>query len=168
MLLVAVICANYNNIEVKFYPTKYSQYVSYYSKKYNVDENLVYSIIKTESKFNPNAVSSKGAKGLMQITDVTANWASKELNLKDVNLHDPETNINIGTWYLSRLNKEFRGNLNLMISAYNGGSGNVRKWLKSSEYSEDGKNLTQIPFKETSQYTDKVLKNYRKYSELRN
>ena len=166
MLLIAVLCVNYNRIERRFYPVKYSQYVEYYSNQYHIDKYLVYSIIKTESKFNPEAVSSKGAAGLMQITDVTAGWAKKELKLKDVDVHDPETNIKIGTWYLSRLNKEFKGDLHLIISAYNGGSGNVRKWLQSSEYSADGKSLSQIPFKETSQYTDKVLRNYRKYREL--
>ena len=166
MLLTVVLCVNYNRIERRFYPTEYSNYVEKYSEKYNVDKYLVYSIIKTESKFNPEAVSSKGAAGLMQITKGTANWASKELKLKDADIHDPETNIMMGTWYLHRLDKEFKGNLHLMISAYNGGSGNVRKWLKSTKYSNDGKSLTQIPFKETSQYTEKVLKNYRKYREV--
>ncbi len=166
MLLTVVLCINYNQIEKIFYPTEYSEYVEKYSKEYKVDKYLIYSIIKTESKFNPDAVSSKGASGLMQITEQTALWASRELDIKNVNMRDPETNIRMGTWYLHRLNKEFKGDLNLMISAYNGGSGNVRKWLKSSEYSSDGKSLTQIPFKETSQYTEKVLKNYRKYKEI--
>ena len=53
------------------YPKKYSDYVEFYSKEYNLDENLVYSIIKTESKFKEDAVSRKGAKGLMQIGDGT-------------------------------------------------------------------------------------------------
>ncbi|MBC2577127.1 lytic transglycosylase domain-containing protein [Peptostreptococcus russellii] len=166
MLLTVVLCVNYNQIERIFYPTEYSEYVEKYSKEYKVDKYLIYSIIKTESKFNPDAVSSKGAAGLMQITDVTASWAAKELKLKNADIHDPETNIRMGTWYLHRLNKEFKGDLSLMISAYNGGSGNVRKWLRSSKYSDDGKSLTQIPFKETSQYTEKVLKNYRKYREI--
>ncbi|SEN33995.1 soluble lytic murein transglycosylase [Peptostreptococcus russellii] len=166
MLLTVVLCVNYNQIERIFYPTEYSEYVEKYSEEYKVDKYLIYSIIKTESKFNPDAVSSKGAAGLMQITDVTASWAAKELKLKNADIHDPETNIRMGTWYLHRLNKEFKGDLSLMISAYNGGSGNVRKWLRSSKYSDDGKSLTQIPFKETSQYTEKVLKNYRKYREI--
>lgn len=166
MLLTVLLCVNYNQIEKIFYPTEYSEYVEKYSNEYKVDKYLIYSIIKTESKFDPYAVSSKGASGLMQITEKTALWASKELNIKDVDIYDPETNIRIGTWYFHRLNKEFKGNLSLMISAYNGGSGNVRKWLKSSKYSDDGKSLIQIPFKETSQYTEKVLKNYRKYIEI--
>lgn len=166
MLLTVVLCINYNRIERNFYPTEYSKYVEKYSKEYKVDKYLVYSIIKTESKFNPDAVSSKDAVGLMQITKGTASWASRELKIKNADIRNPETNIRIGIWYLHRLEKEFRGDLSLMITAYNGGSGNVRKWLRSSEYSTDGKSLSQIPFKETSQYTEKVLKNYRKYKEI--
>ncbi|CAK7043464.1 MAG: Soluble lytic murein transglycosylase [Peptostreptococcus russellii] len=169
LLLILVLCVNYESIERRFYPIEYSNYVEHYSEKYNVDKYLVYSVIKTESKFNPDAVSRKGASGLMQITDLTASWAAKELKINgNVDIHNPETNIMIGTWYLSRLEKEFDGDLHLVISAYNGGSGNVRKWLKSPKYSNDGKSLKSIPFKETSQYTEKVLKNYRKYKELYN
>lgn len=60
MLLTVVLCVNYNQIERIFYPTEYSEYVEKYSKEYKVDKYLIYSIIKTESKFNPDAVSSKG------------------------------------------------------------------------------------------------------------
>ena len=57
------------------YPKKYSDYVEFYSKEYNIDEDLVYSIIKAESKFKKDAVSRRGAKGLMQIGDGTRDWA---------------------------------------------------------------------------------------------
>ena len=57
------------------YPRKYSVYVEKYSQEYNLDENLVYSIIKAESKFNEKALSRRGAKGLMQIADITRDWA---------------------------------------------------------------------------------------------
>ena len=81
-------------------------------------------------------------------------------------IYDPETNINIGVWYLGKLQKEFKGNNKLIIAAYNGGSGNVRKWLRSADYSKDGRNLANIPFVETSKYTQKVLDNYKKYKAL--
>ena len=57
------------------YPKKYSDYVERYSKEFNIEENLVYSIMKAESKFKKDAISNKGAKGLMQISDITRNWA---------------------------------------------------------------------------------------------
>ena len=61
------------------YPRRYSEYVEIYSKEFSLDENLVYSVIKVESKFRKDAVSHKGAKGLMQISDITREWAKEEL-----------------------------------------------------------------------------------------
>ena len=147
------------------YPRKYSQYVERYSEEFGIDKNLVYSVIKVESKFKKDAISKKGAKGLMQISDITREWAKKEMKLGDIDIFDPETNIKIGCWYLNRLYKEF-GQLDLVIAAYNGGSGNVSKWLKDSKYSKDGKSLDLIPFKETSMYVKKMTKSYNMYNNL--
>jgi len=147
------------------YPQKYSEYVEKYSKEFNLDKNIVYSVIKVESKFDCNAVSKKDAKGLMQIRDITRDWAAEELDLENVDIFDPETNIRIGCWYLSKLYKEF-GRLDLVIAAYNGGSGNVRKWLDDDKYSKDGENLHSIPFDQTSNYVKKVKKNYREYKNI--
>jgi soluble lytic murein transglycosylase len=101
----------------------------------------------------------------MQISDITKEWAKEELNLGEINIFDPETNIKIGCWYLSKLYKEF-GRLDLVIAAYNGGSGNVRKWLNNYTYSKDGKSLDLIPFEETSTYVKKITKNYKMYNKL--
>ncbi|MGL4911359.1 MAG: lytic transglycosylase domain-containing protein [Romboutsia sp.] len=147
------------------YPRKYSEHVIKYAKEFNLEENLVYSVIKAESKFREDAVSYKGAKGLMQISDITRDWAIKELGLEDIDIFNPEMNIKIGCWYLNKLFKEF-GNLDLVIAAYNGGSGNVNKWLKNNEFSKDGKKLHLIPFKETSNYVEKVRKNYESYNKI--
>ncbi len=70
-------------------------------------------------------------------------------------LFDPEINIQIGTWYLNKLNIEFENNLDLVLVAYNGGSGNVQKWRLDKRYSTDGINLDKIPFKETEEYLKK-------------
>ncbi len=149
------------------YPIRYRQEVEEYSKEFGVDKYLVYSIIKTESKFDKDAVSNKGAKGLMQVTDKTSSWAAEELKLgSSINIFEPKTNIRIGVWYLSRLEREFHGNIDLSIAAYNGGSGNVRKWLNKDEYSKDGQSLMKIPFKETSDYTYRVMRNYKIYKKL--
>lgn len=146
------------------YPKKYSVYVEKYSNEYQIDEYLVYSVIKAESKFDKDAISRKGAKGLMQISDITRDWAIEELQLGDIDIYNPETNIKIGCWYLNKLYKEF-GNLDLVVAAYNGGSGNVTRWLHNEEYSKDGKSLDIIPFQETSTYVKKVRKNYQGYNE---
>jgi len=149
------------------YPRKYSEYVSRYSEEFGLDENLVYSVIKVESKFRKDAVSHKGAKGLMQISDITRDWAIEEMDLGKVNIFNPETNIKIGCWYLNKLYKEF-GRFDLVIAAYNGGSGNVNKWLNNNNYSKDGRTLDLIPFEETSLYVKKITKNYKMYNKLYN
>lgn len=152
-------------LEKFIYPLKYSEYVEKYAEEYNIDKYLVYSVIKAESKFRADAESHKGAKGLMQIGDTTAKWAETEIGIDSTKMFEPETNIKTGCWYLQRLYKEF-GNRDLVIAAYNGGSGNVRKWLETHEYSRDGERLHNMPFKETQNYVDKVNKNYEKYKEI--
>lgn len=166
-ILIGVSLVESKTIHRLIYPKKYSEYVEKYAEEYNLDENLVYSVIKAESKFNEKAVSHKGAKGLMQVSDITRDWAIEELKLEKekVDIFDPETNIKIGCWYLAKLHKEF-GKLDLVIAAYNGGSGNVRKWLENHDYSKDGEKLHNIPFQETSSYLDKVKKNYKNYKKI--
>lgn len=144
------------------YPLSYQTLIKKYSEKYSVDPYLVAAIINVESKFDKNAISNKDARGLMQIAPITGEWASVELNIDDFDvedLFDPELNIMIGSWYLNILSQEFDNNLQLMLAAYNAGSGNVVKWLQSKEYSEDGESLKIIPFAETEEYVKKVQKN---------
>lgn len=152
-----------------FYPLKYSDYVYKYSKEYSVDPFLVFATIRVESNFDANAQSQKGAKGLMQITDNTGEWAAKQLKMKSYNsgmLLDPKYNIMLGCWYLENLIDQFDGNVTLALAAYNGGSGNVEKWLKNKEYSATGERLEKIPFGETERYVNKVKKDYNIYKNL--
>ncbi len=151
------------------YPLSYKKSIDIYSKKYNVDPYLIAAIINVESNYDKKAISHKEARGLMQISPSTGYWAAELLKIEDFNLDllfEPETNIMIGTWYLDNLSKEFDNNLQLMLAAYNGGSGNVKKWLENMEYCEDGIYLKKIPFKETEQYVEKVLKNVKVYKML--
>lgn len=163
--LFAALLIESDNFKKIIYPKKYSVYVEKYSEEFEINENLVYSVMKAESKFDKDAISRKGAKGLMQISDITKDWAIEELGLGDIDIYDPENNIKIGCWYLKKLYKEF-GDLDLVIAAYNGGSGNVTRWLKNNEYSSDGKHLDSIPFQETSTYVKKVRKNYDMYNDI--
>lgn len=148
------------------YPVYHNDIILKYTDEYNVDRYLIAAIIRVESKFYHKAKSSKGAIGLMQISPPTGEWAAKELGIENYTpekLFDPETNIRIGCWYVSVLEKEFGYNFKTVVAAYNGGSGNVNKWLQNSEYSSDGKNLDYIPFEETRQYVEKVLRDYKVY-----
>lgn len=151
------------------YPLSYKNIISKYSKQFDVDPYLVAAIINVESNFDKNAISSKDARGLMQISPTTGKWASEVLPLEHFTLDilfEPDINIMIGTWYIDMLSKEFNNNLYLVLAAYNGGSGNVSKWLEDKKYCDDGENLKKIPFKETEQYVEKVMKNYKIYKKL--
>jgi len=150
------------------YPLKYRDLVARYSDRYGLDPYLVLAVIKVESSFRHRAVSPRNARGLMQITEKTGKWGAEQTGLDGFTeemLFDPETNIQIGWWYLSRLYNEF-GDTDLVIAAYNAGSGNVSKWLRNSELSLSGKSLDKIPFKETEKYLAKVKNSYQIYKML--
>lgn len=149
------------------YPMGYREMIKKYSDENEIDPFLVAAIINVESGYNNEAVSSKNARGLMQIGPQTGLWAKEELKIENYSediLFDPEINIKIGTWYLAKLNSEFENRLENVLAAYNAGSGNVGKWLLDEEYSKDKINLQNIPFKETDDYIGKVKRNYKVYS----
>ena len=169
LILIAQSTNIYNTVLKKFYPMKYEEYVKKYSNEYNVDELLIYSIIKTESNFNEKVISSSGAKGLMQLMNSTAEELAKKVNqpleTKD-SLLDPENNIKLGTKYYSDLSKTYDGNMLLALCAYNAGIGNVNEWIKDGTIKQDGSNIENIPFKETNMYIRKILNNYKMYKKL--
>ena len=167
--MLIVILLNIKSIFKIFYPVKYENQIIKYSQKYNLEPCLVAAVIRTESNFNEKAVSHRDAKGLMQIMPDTALWIAENMQLSNFNmetLYDTEVNIAMGCWYLNNLNTEFNGDINLVLAAYNGGRGNVQKWLKDEEYSIDGKSLNLIPFEETDKYVKKVNTNYNIYLKL--
>ena len=152
----------------QLYPIQNKKTVECYSKEYSLDPRLVYSVIKAESKFNPYATSSKGARGLMQITPSTGGYIAELLGeeaFSDNLLYDKETNIRYGCYYLSKLLDDFQGNLILALAAYNGGEGNVRKWLEGYEDNDDF-TIEAIPFRETRRYVRNVMNNYDVYKYL--
>ncbi len=166
---VSIIVLNVKPIGRHIYTLKYEEYISKYSQEYDLDPYLVAALIKTESKFNKDVKSKRDAYGLMQITSSTAQWAAGEMKIdysKPELLYDAEYNIRMGCWYLNDLKKEFNGNMDVVLAAYNGGRGNVEKWLKDSEHSSDGQNLDYIPFKETDKYVKKVNTNHKIYKFL--
>lgn len=139
------------------YPIKYKKIISENAQKHGIQAELVYAIIKVESSFDKNAVSSKGAVGLMQILPSTAQWLAGMENIEysyELLFH-VEYNIKIGIKYVDYLLNKFK-NLETAIVAYNAGEGNVQNWLKNKEYSNDGNTLIKIPFKESANYLKKV------------
>ena len=153
------------------YKKEYSEYVEKYSKKYNVDENLVYAVMKVESNFNVNAESGKGAVGLMQLMQTTAKDVVKQTDIEVGNstikevLLDSESNINIGTKYLSILLKKYK-NVELAITAYNAGIGTVDNWVEKGILKDDGSDVENIPYLETNTYVRRILRDYKIYENI--
>ncbi|MEN6349129.1 MAG: lytic transglycosylase domain-containing protein, partial [Syntrophomonas sp.] len=149
-----------------FYPQPNHDTVFKIAYENNVDPYLVFAIMRAESKYEPGARSSAGARGLMQIMPETAAWIAQQKGISDFKadqLHDPELNISFGCWYLASLNQEFEGRLPLIVAAYNAGRGNVKEWVVQDKWNGDARQLEKIPYEETRQYVKNVLKNYEAY-----
>jgi len=169
VILIIAVIDNSTTILKMNYPMKYSEYVFKYSEVYNLDPYLIFAIIKAESSFNPKARSVRDARGLMQITEKTAKWGAESIKIEGFeleDLYDPETNIRIGCWYMRQLLNEFGNDTDLAITAYNGGSGNVKMWLDNEKYSKSGTRLDVIPFKETDRFLKRVKRYYHVYKKL--
>ncbi|ELQ8317438.1 lytic transglycosylase domain-containing protein [Pseudomonas aeruginosa] len=115
----------------------YARLIQRYAHQVRMSPTLVTLMIHEESRFNPTAVSPKGAKGLMQLMDAV----SEELG---VDPFDPESNIRGGTKHLARLYRAFGGNLKLAIAAYNAGEGAVRKYGGIPPYEETQNYVSRI------------------------
>lgn len=140
------------------FPIKYENLIEKYANKYEIEKELIFAVINAESRFNPNAVSKKGAKGLMQIMPDTAIWIAEKANINNITLDNYiqiENNINLGSWYLSYFLNLYQ-NEALALASYNAGRTNVLKWLSNSKYSNDGKTLHTIPFDETEKYLKRI------------
>ena len=138
------------------HPTEYAEFVGAYSSEFGVPRSIIFAVIKTESAFDPDALSSAGAMGLMQLMPETFDWLlskSGEVYTAD-ELYEPEINIRYGTMLLAALYGEF-GRWDTAYAAYNAGLNRVRLWLSDPDYSEDGI-LTEIPYAETEKYIKKV------------
>ena len=130
------------------------------------DNKLVKAVVWQESRGKPNAVSGKGATGLMQVMPATAKEIAKELGVKEYDLKDPETNMQFGQHYLNKMLKLFGGDEALALAAYNAGPGKVREWI--NKWGADWETISaklkeQGVYKETRDYVPSIL---RKRSEI--
>ncbi len=130
--------SNINSGSIKS-PAEYESIINDVSKKYNISTKVINAVIKAESSFNPDSVSSAGAMGLMQLMPATA----KGLGVS--NPMDPAQNIEGGVKYLNYQLKRFDGNLEYALAAYNAGPGAVIKYGGVP------------PYKETQAYVKKIM-----------
>lgn len=150
------------------YPLKYTSLVQKYSRQYDVDENLIYAVIKTESGFDSYAVSEVGARGLMQMTEETFDWIHSKMNdnYNFDDLYDPDVSIHYGTYLLNYLLNEFDEDTDTAMAAYHAGSASVRSWLENPANSADGKTLSHIPKSDTAHYVNKINRAISMYERL--
>jgi soluble lytic murein transglycosylase len=168
LLLLLWVAGQTTFFQKMLYPYPYRATVEKYAELYGVDPLLVIAVMREESKFLPYTESPKGAVGLMQLMPETARAIAESLGdvgYKDRNLLLPEKNIQYGTWYLVSLRKEFDNDV-LVLAAYNGGRGQVREWINNNQIDPGNLRQKDIPFPETRQYVEKVLKSYQMYSRL--
>lgn len=147
------------------YPLKYTDYIAASSKQYTVNPYWICATIKAESSWNPDATSSAGAVGLMQLLPATAtelaNWGLVDDTLYPPDkLSDPQVNIEYGTAYLRYLVEHYH-EMEPAIAAYNAGIGNVDEWMKNGGDIRDN-----IRFSETKAYLLTIVRNKEEYEEL--
>ena len=150
-----------------FHPLDFEELILRYSEEHDLDPFFVMAVIRTESSFNPEAVSPVGARGLMQIMpDTAVDLAARMgINHREEYLFLPAYNIRMGTFYLRRL-LDYFGEQDTALAAYNGGWGNVSNWLQDPQFSLDGRTLHHIPFTETRNYVERVNQYMEIYREL--
>ena len=149
------------------YPKMFVDEINSKAQEYELSPYLVMSLIKEESYFNPNAVSVSNAQGLMQLMPATADYVAVKYNLpRNMDLSNPETNITLGCAYLNFLDKYFEENDLLSIIAYNGGNGNVKKWLDTLKYNDFDEFIENIPYNESKNYVKKVYRSYWNYMNI--
>lgn len=152
------------------YPIQYEEYVTYYADKYSLDPLMLYAFIRTESNFDPMAESDAGARGLMQITEVTFDWIKSKIapteSLTFEDLFDPETNIRFGTYFVSYCLLRYEDDLATAAAAYHSGWGTVDELLAQPEYSADGQTLDHYPYPQMRLYVRKITSSYQRYQEI--
>lgn len=148
-----------HNYKLRF-PTPYADKIMPHSDRQNLDKAWVYGLMRQESRFVTNAKSGVGAAGLMQVMPATGKWVANKLGVKfqPSDLHDPDTNVMLGTTYMRLVLESLDNHPVLASAAYNAGPGRARKWrdvkpLEGAIYAET------IPFSETRDYVKKVMSN---------
>lgn len=151
------------------YPFSYPAAIERAARQNRLDPMLVAAVIHTESHFNPQVISQRGAVGLMQIMPSTGVWIAGHMGdsgYRTESLLDPATNIAMGTWYLAALSREFHGRVAPMLAAYNAGDRSVRRWMAQRVWGGSAGDLHAIPYRETRDFVARVLTTWRVYRML--
>lgn len=145
------------------YPFPYESTILKWSKQRQLNPLLVTSLIRQESRFEPEIESSAGALGLMQVIPPTAKTAAQNIGLSNYSLTKPEDNVNIGTYYLDFTHKKYGNNSMLAVASYNAGPNAVAKWVSRYGLQDVDEFVEKIPYRETKGYVESVFENYWNY-----
>ncbi len=151
------------------FPRPYWSDLKKFSLSNGLDPYLVASLIRQESEFNPLAVSRKDAVGLMQLLPKTGKVVAHQVSLKHFNsaqLFTPAVNLQLGTRYFRGMVDKFGGSFQHALAAYNAGSDRVEEWMGQGPYRDSPEFVESIPFTETREYVQAILRNAAVYKQL--
>jgi soluble lytic murein transglycosylase len=151
------------------FPRPYWTELKKYSTANGLDPFLVAALIRQESEFNPGATSNANAYGLMQLLPATGRTVARGLNVRGFStgqLLSPTTNIQLGTHYFRDLVDRYNGHYEYALAAYNAGADRVDSWRASGSYRDAQDFVESIPFTETREYVQAILRNASIYRKL--
>ena len=151
------------------YPRPYWPQLKSFSRKAGIDPYFALAIMREESHFNPRALSSSKAMGLMQLMPATAKYVARKKNIelkKKEDIYNPELNTLLGTLYLGGLSERFKSELIYTAGSYNAGPHNMLKWIKRWKGKPLDAFVEQIPFNETKNYVKRVYRSYKLYKQI--
>ena len=151
------------------FPKPYWTDLHKYSTLNGLDPYLVASLIRQESEFNPLALSRANAVGLMQLLPVTGKRVAKEIKLRHYNssqLYTPTLNLQLGTRYFKSMVDKYDGQYEYALAAYNAGTDRVEDWMGQGHYRDPQEFVESIPFTETREYVQAILRNANVYRQL--
>jgi soluble lytic murein transglycosylase len=151
------------------FPKAYWDALKTYSNQNELDPYLVASLIRQESEFNPGAISHANAYGLMQLLPSVGKRVAKEVNLRSFStskLLDPTANIQLGTRYFRQMIEDNGGKVEYALAAYNAGNHRVVQWLADGTYRDVPEFVESIPFTETREYVQAIVRNVSVYKRL--
>jgi soluble lytic murein transglycosylase len=151
------------------FPRPYWTDLKKFSVANGLDPYLVASLIRQESEFNPVAVSRANAVGLMQLLPKTGKLVAHQVKLNRYNasqLYTPPVNLQLGTRYFRGMVDQFGGSFEYALAAYNAGSDRVVEWLGQGKYRDAPEFVESIPFTETREYVQAIMRNASVYKQL--
>lgn len=151
------------------FPRPYWSDLRRFSVQNGLEPYLVASLIRQESEFNPLAVSRANAVGLMQLLPKTGKRVAREIKLRGYNpsqLYTPTVNLQLGTRYFKSMVDRYNGQLEYALAAYNAGTDRVDDWLGAGRFRDPQEFVESIPFTETREYVQAILRNTNVYQRL--